>query len=274
MGYANGTRYFETIADAVEACPASHDGDDNDLPDRQCPPRTKVMEDVTIGGREYESVAGGTVPAPMWATYMARVMEPFEPEGFPDPPPIPTTTMPDLVEAGSVDAARDLAEEAGLQLRVEEVTDWRSEGTIVGQQPDAGSDVEVGNFVTAEVSDGEGEYPRIPDVLGRSVGDARTILQQAGYAVGEFQASVSDPDADGVVLRQEPSAGNRMQPGSQVSIQVGVYVEPEPEPEPEPDPTGTPDPNPSETPGPTENPNPKPTKTPKPKQTTPAPEDG
>ncbi len=266
MGYANGIRSYDTVADAVDACPSSHDGDDNDLPDRQCPPDLKVMVDVNIGGTDYEVVQGGTIPAPMWADYMVKVMDPFEPEGFPEPPPIPTTTMPDLVKAGSIAAARDLTEEAGLQLKQKSVTDWRAAGTIIAQVPAAGSDVQVGNFVTAKVSDGEGAYPRVPDVVGRSAADATARLEAAGYAVGSFSATVRQQENDGRVLQQQPAGETRLRPGSTVNIQVGSYVAPPPPPEPEP----TPEPKPEPTPTATRTP--KPTKTPKPKKTPPPPD--
>ena len=57
-----------------------------------------------------------------------------------------------------------------------------AQGTIVGQQPAAGSAYHQGETVTVDVSSGPAEVP-IPDVIGMTVAEATNQLEQAGFQV-------------------------------------------------------------------------------------------
>src|SRR5690606_21074722 len=127
------------------ACPEFYDGVEGDgnpadygEDARTCPPVTQLMQNVTIGGRPYPNVYGGTIPAPMWGDYMTQAVQRFEPEDCPAPGPQAGVTVPDLVSAGTVAEARRIAEEAGLNLIVRTVTSYEPAGTIVGQDPAPG----------------------------------------------------------------------------------------------------------------------------------------
>jgi eukaryotic-like serine/threonine-protein kinase len=55
-------------------------------------------------------------------------------------------------------------------------------GTIVGQQPAAGSPYHQGETVTVDVSSGPAEVS-IPDPIGLTVAAATNLLEQAGFQV-------------------------------------------------------------------------------------------
>jgi eukaryotic-like serine/threonine-protein kinase len=70
---------------------------------------------------------------------------------------------------------------AGLHVQ-QDSNSQQQAGTIVGQQPPAGSLYRQGEAVTVEVSTGPAEVP-VPDVLGMNVQRATQVLEAAGFQV-------------------------------------------------------------------------------------------
>jgi penicillin-binding protein 1A len=231
MGYPNGERHYETVEQAAAQCPRYHDGESGngnpvDYPEgvAKCPPVTKTMQGVTIGGQGYRQVYGGTIPAPIWGDFMTQVVQGLEPGRFTDPGPQAGTAVPDLSDVTTIAEAEELLEGAGLNLAVIEVEDYRPEGTIIGQDPEPGTRVPVGSIVFLQVSDGTGEVPEVPDVVGLSEDEAIQVLEDAGYRVEVLYRPTNQEDRHGVVLRQSPSAGEEVAPDDDtiVVIEVGV----------------------------------------------------
>src|SRR5690606_34541091 len=81
-----------------------------------------------------------------------------------------------------------------------------------------------GNAVYLLQSDGEGDFPTVPDVTGLPQAEAEQALREAGYQPLVFNKPTANPDEVGVVLAQSPSGGEEVEPGQdvQVVIQVGV----------------------------------------------------
>jgi penicillin-binding protein 1A len=226
MGYQNGTRFYESEEAAADVC-----GSDRFL--NRCPPARQTLQNVTIAGQDYARVFGGTIPAPMWATYMTEAVKRFEPEGFPDPGPIPMGRVPDLLVAGSMGEAEEIALEAGYRVEFEQVEDYRPAGTFIDQNPEAGTQLPLGNRIIVAVSDGEGDLPEVPDVTGMTLDDAAEVLFEHGFRVGKREVEVDDEDLDGIVVEQDPEGGTGVDPDEidMVVLSVGVYVEPEEEEE-------------------------------------------
>ncbi|MEX1178914.1 MAG: transglycosylase domain-containing protein [Nitriliruptor sp.] len=232
IGYDNGTIAFETEDAARAVCGTDDDDTFQSGEVWICPePTARRLSDVTIGGRYHSRVFGGTIPAPMWAQYMREAVQRFDPQGFPDPGPLPTGSVPDVLRASSIAEAERIAEAAGFRLRTEEVEDFRSAGTFLRQSPTGGSRAPLGTQVTLAISNGEGEEPRVPSVVGLSLAQATDVLTDAGYGVRRVDVEVSDPDAVDRVLGQSPGAGSSLRPFdpdvSIVVVEVGV---PAPEP--------------------------------------------
>jgi penicillin-binding protein 1A len=232
IGYPNGVTRFATLDQAQAICPEVRNAAGELGPvDVPACLETRYLENQTIGGVAYERVFGGTLPAPMWRTYMLQAAQRFEPVDFPDPGPIPTGQVPNLLRASSIAAAERIAEEAGFRLTLREVRDYRPAGSFIGQDPDAGTEAPLGIRITLEVSDGEGPIPTVPDVVGLEVDAAAAILFDAGYRVFRRNVEVDDPALVDVVVRQNPAAGSRLVPGerdSQVTLEVGVLAPPPP----------------------------------------------
>jgi len=226
IGYPNGTRYFETDEQAAAACPDQHQGG---LAGNICLPKEpKLMQNVTIGGEGYARVYGGTIPAPMWQAYMSQLLGNWEPEDFPAPGPLASATVPDVMRAATVAEAKAIAEAAGLTLITVSEPNYRPAGTPVRQEPAAGTRLQAGKAIILYLSDGTGEVPLVPDVIGMTRAEAEQVLTDAGYNVRVFTKPTNEADEVGIVLAQSPSGGEAVDPsdGATVSIQVGVERRP------------------------------------------------
>ena len=117
---------------------------------------------VGSNGNPYSlgSVFGGTVAAPIWRTYMFRVMEGLPAEGFPDAPDTETATVPDVVGL-TVDEAIAALQAAGFRATLVDVDSLEPEGTVVSQVPTGGGLADLGIAVRLDVSTGlEPEHRR------------------------------------------------------------------------------------------------------------------
>ena len=141
-----------------------------------------------------------------------------------------TVTMPAL-SSYTFDDAKDLLEgdRYGLTVEREERDSSAPEGEVINSNPPQGSEVEKGSTVTLFVSKGESS---VPNVVGRSVSDAKNILDDAG-----FDVSVDGPD-NGTVTDQDPDSGDKASPGDTVRIESEAN-QPSPSPTPSPTPTAT-----------------------------------
>lgn len=89
-------------------------------------------------------------------------------------------TAPDVVGMSAEDAAARLGD-AGLAAGARTaVSDDAAAGTVVGQHPEAGTEVAAGSAVDLAVSRGP-RAESAPDVVGRPVGEAVPALEEAGF---------------------------------------------------------------------------------------------
>ena len=108
-------------------------------------------------------------------------------------------------------------ENAGFDVRVETAHHATvSEGNVISQDPLPSEQHPRGGTVTITVSSGP-ELVAVPNVLNRSSADAITALDNAGFDV-TVNTAEGNP---GIVLAQEPRGGQRVAPGSNVTITVG-----------------------------------------------------
>jgi beta-lactam-binding protein with PASTA domain/predicted Ser/Thr protein kinase len=106
----------------------------------------------------------------------------------------------------NVQTAEQWASAHGVVLATQQTSSsTAAQGTIVGQQPAAGSAYHQGETVTVDVSSGPAEVP-VPDVIGMTVAEAENQLEQAGFQVnvermGLFGNKVMDYDPMGEAPR-------------------------------------------------------------------------
>ncbi|MGC9054903.1 MAG: PASTA domain-containing protein, partial [Candidatus Hydrogenedens sp.] len=109
---------------------------------------------------------------------------------------------------------------------VEGTPEGTSEGLVEGTPEGAHEGVVEG---TPEGSpegtiEGEGETPSnkvtVPDVVGKTEAEARSLITSAGLIVGTITQEYSDKVPKGKVIRQAPTAGSQVDRGSAVNLVI------------------------------------------------------
>jgi penicillin-binding protein 1A len=166
------------------------------------------------------SVFGGTVAAPIWHSYMARVTNGMPVQGFPAAPPPETGTVPRVVGMRSKAAQAKLAA-AYFTPKVEKVASVEPAGVVINQNPNAGATAQLGSLVTISVSSGKAPQVVLPALEGHSLDFAKAKLEHLGLVVKVVEQTVTDPSQDGKVLHQDPAAGEKVDKASTVTLTVG-----------------------------------------------------
>jgi beta-lactam-binding protein with PASTA domain/serine/threonine protein kinase len=136
-----------------------------------------------------------------------------------------TVTVPD-VTGRTEGEARATLEGAGFRVDVQTQASETEAGRVISTSPGPGSEVEPGSRVTIVVSSGPSQVT-VPSVEGLSEENAIGQIEGAGLVASVNEEVVNNPGQDGRVLSQSPSAGERRNPGSTVTIVVGRFREPE-----------------------------------------------
>jgi len=138
--------------------------------------------------------------------------------------------VPDVVGSSRDEAERQLRA-ADLEPAVTEREDADAEaGTVLEQDPGAGTEVAKGATVELVVAKAPADVP-VPGVIDETEDDAVQALEDAGFEVNVEDGEASSPEEDGIVLEQDPAPETPRRPGSEVTITVGRF-EPEAIPEP------------------------------------------
>lgn len=122
-------------------------------------------------------------------------------------------------------AAQAALRDAGLLPNVETESSQAPEGEVFEQFPDPGSSVTRGDEVTIVVSEGPGTVT-VPEVIDRRVDAAVSRLNGRGLDVRIEEVETEVRREDDRVLDQFPGGGAEIDPGSEVTIRVGLFVEP------------------------------------------------
>lgn len=126
--------------------------------------------------------------------------------------------VPD-VSGEDLDDARTALEEAGLTVKVssEQVNSEVDKGKVAAQTPKADSQVAEGDTVTLTLSKGP-EMVEVPNVVGASVDDAKSLLEQSGFKVDEDRGLLGL--FGDTVKKQSVDAGKSAPKGSTITITI------------------------------------------------------
>jgi serine/threonine-protein kinase len=130
--------------------------------------------------------------------------------------------VPDLAGA-TVDDARNLAHDLGMQLEVEEPGVFSTEvptGTIATQRPHPGYQVKPGARIVVRVSLGS-ERVAIPKVYGESLQSALRGLEGLGLMIGARCAVTGQAGPDQVIATAPPMT-SEVAPASRVDLLVNT----------------------------------------------------
>jgi len=100
-----------------------------------------------------------------------------------------------------------------MQVREEEVSDeYIPEGYVVRTEPAAGENVYTGGTITLYVSSTKtSENNPVPNVVGKTIEDASSVLAARGFRIGLINEVYSDTYERGVVIKQDPAYVNENQ---------------------------------------------------------------
>lgn len=117
--------------------------------------------------------------------------------------------------------AQSAIEAAGFELgQVVERPSSNPPGQVLESTPGAGAKVSIPSSVSIVVSVGS-NVALVPNVVGRSLEDARDVLRSAKLNVGGVTAAPGSSAEGGTVSAQNPPAGARVATGSKVMLSVG-----------------------------------------------------
>jgi high affinity sulfate transporter 1 len=207
-----------------------------------------------------------------------------DPDGGPAPSP-GTAIVPNVVgmSLGQATAALD-GRGFALGEPVYVILEGRPEGTVVAQDPVAGTTAAAGAPVTPTVSTSR-PLVVIPDVTGQPEADAVATLATSGLVVGRVDRAPHQTVPAGLVVSTIPEAGTEVADGTRVDVSVSTGPAPSPSPElppstpgvsrppslessPSPSSSASTPPSPSPQPSPSPPPQPAPTGSPPPSGST------
>ncbi|GGX53645.1 serine/threonine protein kinase [Streptomyces minutiscleroticus] len=124
--------------------------------------------------------------------------------------------------------AKERLEQAGLGVGdVEEAySDTVARGKVVSTDPAPGERIRDNDSVSLTISRGP-ETVKVPDVGGRPLAEAKSLLKESGLEPGMVTRAFSGEVAEGRVVRTEPGTGTERRAGSAIALVVsrGAPVE-------------------------------------------------
>jgi serine/threonine-protein kinase len=128
--------------------------------------------------------------------------------------------VPSVVGRSFDDAERTL-DSLGLEGRKGDVRVDREHppGSVVIQNPAAGSKVKKGRRVYLTISEGE-QLVQVPSVKGRTLRDARFVLEREGLKLGAVEYQPSDDFPPNTVMEQKISPATKVRRDVYVSVVV------------------------------------------------------
>ncbi len=193
------------------------------------------MTNITINGKSYPRVFGGSVPAPIWQEYMSEFLADVPVEDFPPIPSgsskyyvVPSTEVPNILEDPLITQkdAEQLVYFAHLRPVVEEIPSLEPLGTVLSQTPDPGARLSHNGEVLIEVSNGEPPTFPLPNLIALTRTEANLVMAQLAAETEILvalvpQFEVSDEESWGRIIRTFPVGGTPVGADDIVTLVIG-----------------------------------------------------
>ncbi|HEY8832273.1 MAG TPA: PASTA domain-containing protein [Gemmatimonadaceae bacterium] len=122
--------------------------------------------------------------------------------------------------------ARIAIENTGLTMgNVTEQLSDSPRGLVVSSSPPAGTKLDLPGSVDIVLSKGPATI-QVPDLYGRSVGEARSMIEQLGLRIAGISRDTSSLQPENTIIRQFPAAGQTVSAGGPVSLTVSHFPPP------------------------------------------------
>jgi beta-lactam-binding protein with PASTA domain len=122
--------------------------------------------------------------------------------------------------------ARIAIENTGLTMgNVTEQLSDSPRGLVVSSSPPAGTKLDLPGSVDIVLSKGPATI-QVPDLYGRSVGEARSMIEQLGLRIAGISRDTSSLQPENTIIRQLPAAGQTVSAGGPLSLTVSHFPPP------------------------------------------------
>jgi len=122
--------------------------------------------------------------------------------------------------------ARISIENTGLTMgNVSEQVADQPRGLVIASSPPAGTKMDLPGSVDIVLSKGPATI-QMPDLYGRSAGEARSMVEQLGLRIAGMSRDTSSLQPENTVIRQLPAAGQTISAGGPVSLTVSHFPPP------------------------------------------------
>jgi serine/threonine-protein kinase len=127
--------------------------------------------------------------------------------------------VPDLTGQSEADAIEQL-QDLGFRIRLRgETSEAVPDGFVIATDPPPGVQVEPNSVVTLVISGGPQQFP-VPQLAGLTEEAARALIEEQGFVVGEVTSRLDNDVEEGLVIEQDPDAGEPAQPGAEVDLVI------------------------------------------------------
>lgn len=201
------------------------------FPDEQIPLRS-----ITIHDTYYSQVFGGSIPAPIWKEFMEYALRdepalefPPEPPGVSDYFKTPSTEVPDLLEL-LLEEAEKATLNAHLLFEAEEFNSLEPEGTILSQEPEAGTELRHGQTVIVQTSTGLAPEALMPQLTGLNLGQVDAVFAvfeeslELTLTYTVVQVETANPALYGKVVSTSPGEDQKVTDGDVVTLFIGIPI--------------------------------------------------
>jgi serine/threonine-protein kinase len=122
--------------------------------------------------------------------------------------------------------ARIAIENTGLTMgNVSEQLSDSPRGLVISSSPPPGTRMDLPGSVDIVLSKGPATI-QVPDLYGRSVGEARSMIEQLGLRIAGISRDTSSLQPENTIIRQLPAAGQTVSAGGPVSLTVSHFPPP------------------------------------------------
>lgn len=131
--------------------------------------------------------------------------------------------VPDVVGMTEAEAVSTLVNKGFVPNKVDGFDDFIKAGSIISQEPEAGSKAPSGASITIRISKGaDTQKKQVPDLLGKDEMTATVLLTEAGFAVGTVSEVNNDTVEAGMVCYQSYSAGSYAEEGTKIDLNISL----------------------------------------------------
>lgn len=131
--------------------------------------------------------------------------------------------VPDVVGMTEAEAVSTLVNKGFVPNKADGFDDFIKAGSIISQEPEAGSKAPSGASITIRISKGaDTQKKQVPDLLGKDEMTATVLLTEAGFAVGTVSEVNNDTVEAGMVCYQSYSAGSYAEEGTKIDLTISL----------------------------------------------------